>query len=99
MAFQEGRTAKSSRKSHGSSRSSGHKRSTTYDFTANFPAVTEEQEDQEASAAAAAAAAAAASPRSRGSRKSGHDTNVDYSSKRTKTSSTKGGHKGRKHGG
>ncbi|KAI1255847.1 hypothetical protein MGN70_002587 [Eutypa lata] len=97
VSFHEGRNNKSGRKSHGSSRSSGHKRSTTYDYTGGFPAVAEE-EDPEAAAAAAAAAATATSPRSRGSRKSGHDTSADHSSKRTKASGSKGSsHKGRKH--
>ncbi|KAI8624719.1 hypothetical protein F5Y19DRAFT_480322 [Xylariaceae sp. FL1651] len=90
-SFAEGRKGRTGRKGHGSSRASGHKRSSTYDFGGNFSPVVEGDES--------AVTSSSATHGSRSSRKPTYDTSVEYSPKKSKTSnsSKKKGHKIRSH--
>ncbi|KAI3325268.1 hypothetical protein HD806DRAFT_533858 [Xylariaceae sp. AK1471] len=83
VSYAEVRKGRSGCKSHGNSRSSGHRRSSTYDLGGNISAVVEQDE-----AAATASSSATAMHSSRGSRKSTYDTGAEYLSKKTKTSSS-----------
>ncbi|KAI0427241.1 hypothetical protein F5Y09DRAFT_333513 [Xylaria sp. FL1042] len=80
MSFAEVRKGRSSRKSHGSNRNSGHRRPSAYDFGGSVSAVVENEES--------AATTSSVAHSSRGSRKSTCDTNVDYLTKKTKVSSS-----------
>ncbi|RYC63136.1 hypothetical protein CHU98_g3094 [Xylaria longipes] len=78
ISFAEVRKTRTARKGHG--RSSGLKRSSTYDFGGGFSAVVEEDD--------LAATTSSAAHSSRGSRKSTYDTSVDYLTKKAKASSS-----------
>ncbi|KAI1330187.1 hypothetical protein F5Y16DRAFT_48428 [Xylariaceae sp. FL0255] len=90
ISFTDVRKGRSSRKSHQSSKSSGHKHSSTYDQGSSFSAVAEEDEFADAGPT---------SYSSRSSRQPACDTSVEYASRKTKTtsSSKKKGHKSRSH--
>ncbi|KAI1817228.1 hypothetical protein GGS20DRAFT_82175 [Poronia punctata] len=88
-SFAEARNGRSGRKSHSSShshghhsngRSSGNRRSSTYGFDRNFSAIAVGDDEP--------ATSTAAHDSSKGSRDSACDTGIEYSSKKTKTTSS-----------
>ncbi|KAH9996738.1 hypothetical protein F4779DRAFT_185172 [Xylariaceae sp. FL0662B] len=86
----ESRKGKSSRKHYGSSRGSSHRRGSAYEYGESYAPINEEGEQ--------AAASSSTAPSARGSRKSSHDANTEYSSKRSSThSGKKKSHKSRSH--
>ncbi|KAI1190292.1 hypothetical protein F5B17DRAFT_388017 [Nemania serpens] len=88
ISFAEVRKNRTSRKSHGNSRSTGQRRTSTYEYGGGIAAGAKEDE-------LAATASSSATHTSRGSRKSPYDTSVDYVTMKTKASG--GGKKGYKH--
>ncbi|KAI1262220.1 hypothetical protein F5Y18DRAFT_419116 [Xylariaceae sp. FL1019] len=88
ISFVEVRKGKHSRKSHSSSKSSGHRRGSTHDYNGNLSGIAEEGGSQ---------AASSTGHGSRSSRRPTYDANVECSSKRSKTSSSskKKGHRSR----
>ncbi|KAI2470801.1 hypothetical protein F4781DRAFT_429980 [Annulohypoxylon bovei var. microspora] len=93
ISFADVRKGKGSRKIHGTARSTAaHKRGTAYDFGHNngsCPPVPEETDQVTVPTAAA--------PSSRGSRRSSHDTNTEYTKKPKTQNGKKKSHKGRGH--
>ncbi|KAI1420912.1 hypothetical protein F5Y12DRAFT_787893 [Xylaria sp. FL1777] len=89
MSFAEVRKGRTSRKSHGSSIMSGHRRPPAYDFGGSVSAVVEKDES-------AATTSSSVAHSSRGARKSTYDTSVDYLAKKAKVSGS-GKKKGYKH--
>ncbi|KAI1822755.1 hypothetical protein F4861DRAFT_540685 [Xylaria intraflava] len=90
MSFAEVRKGRAGRKSHATSRSSGQRRPSTYDFGGGFSAVVEADETMPTTSSSAA-------HNPRGSRKPTYDASVEYLSKKSKTSSSnkKKGYKNR----
>ncbi|KAI2643739.1 hypothetical protein GGS21DRAFT_34359 [Xylaria nigripes] len=80
ISFVEARKGRVGRKGHSSSRSSGHRRSSTYDYGGSFSAIVEADETIATSSSAA--------HNTRSSRKSTYDASVEYLSKKSKTSSS-----------
>ncbi|KAI3329916.1 hypothetical protein F4824DRAFT_505661 [Ustulina deusta] len=81
MSFAEIRKGRPGRKSHSTSRSSGHRRPSAYDYGGSVAAVVENDES-------AAATSSSVAHSSRGSRKSTYDTSADYLAKKAKVSSS-----------
>ncbi|KAI0859422.1 hypothetical protein F4860DRAFT_482666 [Xylaria cubensis] len=79
ISFAEVRKTRAARKGHG--RSFGIKRSSTYDFSRGFSPVVKEDDPETTTSSLAAYS-------SQGSRKSTYDINVDYVTKKTKTSNS-----------
>ncbi|KAI0017835.1 hypothetical protein F4780DRAFT_781967 [Xylariomycetidae sp. FL0641] len=86
MSFSDVRKGKTSRKSHHSSRSSGHKRGSTYDFGGNFSPVIEEEEATYSSPAPTS---------SRGSHKHSREGSTEPSKKGKTSSNRKKSHRSR----
>ncbi|GAW18357.1 hypothetical protein ANO14919_078320 [Xylariales sp. No.14919] len=78
ISFAEVRKGRAGRKSHSNSRSSGHRRSSVYDFGGNVSTVVEKDESE----------APTSSSVPHGSRKPTCDTSADYLAKKAKVSSS-----------
>ncbi|KAI2609120.1 uncharacterized protein GGS25DRAFT_305583 [Hypoxylon fragiforme] len=92
ISFADIRKGKTGRKAHSTTRGSAHRRGAAYDFSQNndsCPTVPEEG-DQLTSPSTA-------TPSSRGSRRSSHDPNMEYSKKPKMQNGKKKSHKGRIH--
>ncbi|KAH9884275.1 hypothetical protein F4778DRAFT_800235 [Xylariomycetidae sp. FL2044] len=104
ISFSDMRKGKVGRKSHGTSRSSTHKRNPTYDYggkystTTTTTMTTEGSGKNTATSTSASSSAPSGTHSSRGSRKSGYDASYETGSKKTKSTSSKiKSHKSRHH--